>query len=143
MERQSGNVIMFLLLQQLLAEGHAWSHKFCDSALHDTLCELRVLKLVTDSDLIACTDQFRKVCLEGMMRESRHRYSARRRTGTLCQNDAQNLAGYQRIVSVCLVKIAAPEQKHCLRVLRLEGEELLHHRCFGRFLFCHFLIVYI
>ena len=73
-----------------------------------------------------------------MMRESRHRDCARSCTGTLCEDDSQNLAGYKGIVSVCFVKIAAPEQKHSLRVFRLEGEILLHHRGLGRFLFCHF-----
>ena len=134
---------MLLLLEQLLAEGHTRSHKLCDSSLYDTLCKLRVLKLVTDCHLIACTHKFRKICLKGMMWESRHWDSSRSRAGTLCENDAKNLACHKRIVSICFIKIAAPEQKHCLWILRLEGEELLHHRGLGRFLFCHYIVCYL
>ena len=142
-ECQAGNVVVLLLLQKLLAEGYAGSHQFGDASLDYLLCELRILQLVTHCHLVARTHKSRKVSLEGVMRESCHRNGTGSRAGTLCKDDAEHLAGGQGIISICFIKIAAPEQKHCLRMFRLHGEKLLHHRCFGRFLFCHFIFFYI
>ena len=139
-ECQSSYVVMLLLLEKLVAERDTRSHKLRDASLDDLLCQLRVFQLVAHGHLIACTHKSRKVCLEGMMRKSCHGNRSRNGAGTLCKHDSEHLAGCQGIISVCLVKIAAPEQKHCFRMLRLHREELLHHRCFGRFLFCHNLI---
>ena len=78
-----------------------------------------------------------------MIRESGHRYRPRSGTGTFCKHDSQHLACRQGVISVSFVKVAAPEQKHSLRMLRLHGEELLHHRGFGRFLLCHINSVFL
>ena len=134
---------MFLLLEKLLVESHSRRHKFCDAALHDILCELRVLQLVAYSYLVACPHESRKICLEGMMRESRHRDGPRSSAGTLCEDDTEHLAGSQGIVTICFIKITAPEKKHCFRIFRLEGKILLHHWSLGRFLLCHFTFFYI
>ena len=134
---QSGNIIVLLLFEQLIVEGHSRSYKFSDSSLDHPFCEFRIFKLVTDRHLIAGTYKSWKICLERMMREAGHRNSTRSRTRTLCKHDAQHLAGSQGIISICLIKITAPEQKHCFRMLRLHSEELSHHRSLGRFLFCH------
>ena len=132
---------MLLLLQQLVVEGHAGGHELGYSSLDDLLGQFRVLKLVAHGNLVSGTNQSRQIGLEGVVRESRHWYSPGSGTGTLREHDSQHLAGRQRIVSVCLIKIAAPEQQHSLGVLRLHGEELLHHRCLGRFLLCHFVFL--
>ena len=142
-ECQSSYVVMLLLLEKLVAERDTRSHELRDASLDDLLSQLRVFQLVADRNLVACTHKSGKVCLEGMMRKSRHRNCSGNGAGTLCKHDSEHLAGCQCIISVCLVKIAAPEQKHCFRMLRLHREELLHHRCFGRFLFCHNLYYYI
>ena len=136
-ECQSGNVIMLFLLQKLLIECHTWCDEFGDPSLDDILCQLRILQLVAHRHLVARTDKPRKICLEGMMWESGHRNRSRSSARTLCEHYSQHFAGYKRIIAVCFVKIAAPEQKNCFRMLRLHREELLHHRCLGRFLFCH------
>ena len=128
---------MLLLLQQLVIEGHAGGHELGYSSLDDLLGQFRVLKLVAHGNLVSGTHQSRQIGLEGVVREPRHRYSPRGGTGTLREHDSQHLAGRQGVISVCLIKIAAPEQQHSLGVLRLHGEELLHHRCLGRFLLCH------
>ena len=139
-ECQSGYIIVLLLLEKLLVEGHTRSHQLSNSALDYILCKLRVFKLVAHRHLIARTDQSRKICLERMVGESRHRDGSGSGAGTLCKHDSEHLAGYEGIVSVCFVKIAAPEKKHCFRIFRLESKILLHHRCLGRFLLCHFFI---
>ena len=139
-ECQSGYIIVLLLLEKLLVEGHTGSHQFSNSALDYILCKLRVFKLVAHGHLIARADQSREVCLERMVWESRHRDGTGSGAGTLCKHDSEHLAGYEGIISVCFVKIAAPEKKHCFRIFRLESKILLHHRCLGRFLLCHFFI---
>ena len=128
---------MLLLFEKLFAERHSRSHKFCDSSLDDLLGQLRILELITNCDLVSGSDESWQIGLQRMMRESCHRNSTRSRTGTLCKHDSQNLACGQGIVSIGFIKITAPEQKHSLRVLRLHGEVLLHHRCFGSLLLCH------
>ena len=133
---------MLFLFKKLLIESDTRGNKFCNSTFYDAFCQLRILKLITDSYFVACAHQFGKICLQRMVRKSRHRDSTRCRAGALCKDDAEHLAGGQGIIAICFVKIAAPEQKHCLRILCLEGKILLHHRCFGRFLFCHFRLVY-
>ena len=138
-ECQSGDVIVLLLLEKLLVEGHTGSHQFSNSALDYILCKLRVFKLVAHRNLIARADQSREICLERMMGESRHRDGTGSGAGTLCKHDSEHLAGYEGIISVCFVKIAAPEKKHCFRIFRLESKILLHHRSLGRFLLCHFV----
>ena len=137
MESQTGNIIMFLLLKELLVKGNARSDEFRDSSLYYLLCEFRVFQLVTHCHLVAGTHEPWKICLERMVWKTGHRNSPRSSAGTLCKHDSKHLARCQRIVTVSLVKISAPEQKHSLGMLRLHGEELLHHRGFGRFLFCH------
>ena len=139
-ECQSGDVVVLLLLEKLLVEGHTRSHQLSNSALDYILCKLRVFKLVAHRHLIARADQSREICLERMVGESRHRDGSGSRAGTLCKHDSEHLAGYEGIISVCFVKIAAPEKKHCFRIFRLESKILLHHRCLGRFLLCHFFI---
>ena len=139
-ECQSGDIIVLLLLEKLLVEGHTRGHQLSNSSLHYILSKLRVFKLVAHRHLIARTDQSREICLERMVWESRHRDGSGSGAGTLCKHDSKHLAGYEGIISVCFVKIAAPEKKHCFRIFRLESKILLHHRCLGRFLLCHFFI---
>ena len=138
-ECQPGDVVVLLLLEKLLVESHTGSHQFSNSALYYILCKLRIFKLVAHRHLIARADQSREICLKRMIWESRHRNSSWSRAGTLCEHDSENLAGCQRIIAICLIKIAAPEKKHCFRIFRLESKILLHHRCLGRFFLCHFV----
>ena len=136
-ESEAGNEIVFLLLKKLFVESDSRSDKFGHSPLYNILCEFRIFKLVTDSDLISRPDKSRKICLQGMERETGHRESTWNGAGALCEHDSENLAGNKRIISVCFVEIAASEKQDCFRVIRLECEILLHHRGFGRFFLCH------
>ena len=53
MERETGNVIVLFLLEQLLIESHTWGNKFCNSSLDYVLGEFRILKLITDCHFVA------------------------------------------------------------------------------------------
>ena len=44
------------------------------------------------------------------------------------EGDAQDLGGCNGIFAVGLVEVSATEEHHGIRVLRLQIEELLHHR---------------
>ena len=134
---QSGDIVVLLLLQKLLVEGNTRSDKLRNASLYYLLGKLGVFQLVAHRHLVAGTHKPREVCLKRMIWKTSHRDSPRSGTGALCEHDSKHLACSQGIIPVCLVKIAAPEQKHSLGMLRLHGEELLHHRGLGRFLFCH------
>jgi hypothetical protein len=43
------------------------------------------------------------------------------------KRDTQNLGRYNSVFCVCFVKVAAPEQKQSIRMLRLQVIELFHH----------------
>ena len=50
---------------------------------------------------------------------------------------AEDLAGYYCVLAVSLIEVPATEKQHRFRALRLEAEELLHHRS-HRILFLRF-----
>ena len=47
---------------------------------------------------------------------------------TMSKSDAQYLRSRDGIFAISFIEIATPEQHHCVRVLCLQVEELLHHR---------------
>ena len=57
------------------------------------------------------------------------------------EGNAQDLRGSNGIFAIGLIEVATPEQHHCIRMFRLQIEELLHHR--GQFLaliLCHYFL---
>ena len=141
MEGKAGKIVMFLLLEKLVTECDTGSHELCDTALYDLLRKLRILKLVTYGHLITCPHEPWKICFKRMMWKTGHRNGIRSRIGSFGQNDPQNLTGSKRVLTICFVKIAAPEEKQSLGMLRLHSKELLHHRGLGRFFLCHKSVV--
>ena len=137
MKSQACKEVVLFLLQKLVVEGDARSHEFGDSSFDDFLRELGIFELVADCNLVARAHQARQIHVKRMVGETGHRDCVRSCIGALCQHDSQHFAGYQGIVTISLIKVSTPEQKQRLRVLRLHGEELLHHRCLGRFFLCH------
>ena len=53
------------------------------------------------------------------------------------ERDAQDLRGCNGVFAISLIEVATPEQHHCVRMFRLQIEELFHHR--GQFpvFLCH------
>ncbi len=134
--------VVLLVRQHRVAHGHARRHQFGDAALHQFLCQFRVFELVADGHAFTCTNQFRQIGVEGMVRKTSHGNAAGRRAchaRPLRERDSQNVGSDDGIVVVGLVEVAATEQQDGIRVFRLEVVELLHHR--GHFfLFRHALL---
>ena len=88
----------------------------------------RVADLFADRDRFAQCDQAREITLVRMRRHARHRNGLAGGTAALRQGDVEQTRGLARIVVKQLVKIAHPEKKQHIRMLRLGREKLAHQR---------------
>ena len=137
--------VVLLVVQHVVREGHAGGHQLGDAALHKLLRQFRVLQLVANGHTLSGADEFRQVCIESMVGESRHLVALVIAVVALGEGYAQYARGRDGIVTVGLVEVAAAEQQHRVGVLRLQVEELLHHR--GQlpavFMCCHLLAIHL
>ena len=130
-EVDGGQEVVFLVVEHIVGHGHARRHQFGNAALDELPGQLGVLQLVADGHSPPCPYQLWQVGVERVVREAGH---LRRRAVLLSavaaprQRNAEYAAGVDGVLQVSLVEVAAPEQQHCVRVLRLEREKLLHHR---------------
>ena len=60
---------------------------------------------------------------------------------TLLRN-AENARSRYGVLTICLVEVATTEQQYCIRVLRLQVEELLHHRGQLPVFLCHLYVLF-
>ena len=136
-EGEAAEPVVLLLLQHPLAESDSRGEDFGDATLYKLgLGELRILQLVADRDLVAGTDQLRKILCQSVMRDSGHGRVSLFSVGFARQHYPQHLAGDEGVVAVRFVEIPHAEQQHRLRILGLDAEILLEKRSI--FLgFCH------
>ena len=121
--------VILLVVQYVIAHGHTRSNQFCDSPLHQFLGEFRIFQLVTYRHSLTCSDQFRQIGVEGMMRETGHLVPfGTRSIVTVCQGDTQDSCCDNGIIAVGFVEVTATKQQQSIRMLRLQVEELFHHR---------------
>ena len=135
--------VVLLVVQHIVVHGHARRHQLCDAALHQLLRQLGVLQLVTDGHAPSGADELRQVSVQGMMWKAGHLVTLH--TGPVVavgQRDAQYLGSYDGIVTVGLVEVATSKQQQCLRILRLEVKELLHHRGQLPVFLCHLVVLF-
>ena len=135
--------IVLLIVQHIIRHCNTRGHKFCDTSLNELLSELRVFKLVTDSNTLTCPDQFWKICIKSVMRKSGHLVALIVTIITMSKSDTQYLCSRNGILTVCLVKITTTEQQHSIRMLCLKVEKLLHHRGEFTIFLCHYLCFFI
>ena len=137
----SGQEVIFLVVQHVVAHRHAWRDEFRDAALDEFLCQLRVFQLVADGHTPPCADEFRQVGVEGVMGESRHLVLTLRPSPVVAmrQRDAQDAAGIDGIVAVGLVEVATAEEQQRVGMFLLQREELLHHGGEGLFFRSHLM----
>ncbi len=65
---------MLFLLKQLVTERDAGRNQLRDTSLYYFLGQLRIFKLVADSDFMTGPYKPRKINIQRMMRKSGHRY---------------------------------------------------------------------
>ena len=121
--------VILLVVQYVIAHGHTRSNQFGDTPFHQFLGEFRIFQLITDSHSLTCSDQFRQIGVEGMMREASHLVPfGTRSIVTVCQGDTQDSCCDNGIIAVGFVEVTATKQQQSIRMLRLQVEELFHHR---------------
>ena len=124
----SSQEVVLLIVQHIVGEGHTWCHQFRDASLDEFLGELGVFKLVADGHTLTSPDEFWQIGIEGVMGETCHLVALVVTVVPVCQRDTKNLRSRYSILAVGLVEVTTTEQEHRIRVLRLQIEELLHHR---------------
>ena len=129
-ECQAGQEVMFLLFQHVFAECNSGGDHFRYASFHQcpVAHQFRVLQLVTDRDLVAGTDEARKILFYGVMRKSCHRNGLFVAIRPLGLHQSENLAHENRIIRVCLVEVSHPVKQDCFRMLGLDSKILFEHR---------------
>ena len=64
--------VVLLIIKHIVAHSHARSYKLGNATLYESLCKLRVFKLVADGHTFSCTNKLWKISVEGMMWKSCH-----------------------------------------------------------------------
>ena len=150
-EVYSRQEVVLLVVEHIVAHGHARRHQFGDAPLHHLVhlrkallaldllpLLLRVFKLVADGHTLPRSDELGQVGVEGMVGKSRHLgHGCRPSVVAARERDAQHACRLHGILAVGLVEVAAAKQQQRLRVLRLHVEELAHHRSKSFFVYSH------
>ena len=129
--------IVLAIVEHIAVDGHARSHQFGNSALHELLRQLGVLQLLADGHTLSGTHQLRKVGVQGVVRESRHLDCLCGTVGAFGKGYAENLRGNDCIRGICLIKVAHTVEQNGVGMLLLHLEILLHQRGLY-YLFRHF-----
>ena len=133
----SSQKVVLFIVQHIVGEGHTWCHQFRDASLHKFLGELGVFELVADGHTLTSPDEFWQIGIEGVMGEACHFVAFIVTVVPVCERDTKNLCCYHRILAVGLVEVTTTEQEHRIWVLRLQVEELFHHRGEFTVFLCH------
>ena len=115
--------VVLLVVQDVIAHGDAWGHKFRDASLHHLVhlgepflafyhgaFLLWVLELVADSHTFTRTDKLRQIGVEGVVGETCHLSACRSTVVALGERQTKNLRGFHGIVAVSLVEVATAEE---------------------------------
>ena len=121
--------VVLAVVQHVVVDADTGRHQLRDAALHQFLGQLGVFQLVADGHALARADQFGQVRVERMIGKSGHLDGLLLAVGTLGQRDAQDFGSHNGVGRIGFVEVSATEQHHGVRVLGLEVEKLLHHRC--------------
>ena len=135
-----GQEVVLLVVQHIVAEGHAWSHQLSDASLDQFLRQLRVFQLVADGYALASPDELRQIGVEGMMREACHLVALVVAVVAPGQGDAQDARSYHGILAVSLIEVTTSKQQHSIGMLCLQVEKLLHHWGHLPVLLCHLFL---
>ena len=135
-EVDSGEKIILLMVQHIITDSHAGSDKFRDASFYEFFSHLGVFQLFADSHASACTDKFRQICVQSMVRKACEFYSGSIAVGTFGKSDAKDFRCSNSIIGKSFIEIAHSEKKHCIGMLLFHLEILLHQWSFNN-LFSH------
>jgi len=121
--------IVLLVVQHVVAHGHARRHQLSDAALHQLFGELGVFQLVAYRHPSAGSYQLGQIGVEGVMGEARHFVGlAALAVVATGEGDAQYARRLHGIVAIGFIEIATPEEQQSIGMLCLQVEKLFHHR---------------
>ena len=121
--------VVLLVVQHVVAHGHARRHQFRDAALHQFFRQFRVFQLVADSHSPTRPDKFRQIGVEGVMRKTGHLVAFPTVSVIAsCQCDTQDTGSIHGIITISFIEITTTEQQQSIGMLRLQVEKLFHHR---------------
>ena len=86
------------MVEELVIEGDSRGDKLRYSSLDEFFRELRILKLVTDSDFVPCPDKFGEICVQSVVGEARHLDITLVPVGFPRLDDTENLADKHSVV---------------------------------------------
>ena len=129
-----GQIVVLLVREDIVVHGDTGCHQFDDSALHQGFGLLGVLELLADCHALAGADQFRQVCVEGVVGESGQFHMLCGTVGAACQGDAEDFRRGNGIVGESFIEVAHTKQQNSVGMFFLHLEVLLHERSFDNFL---------
>ena len=136
--------VVLLIVQHVVGEGHARRHQLGDAPLDELLGQLRVLQLVADGHALAGADELGQIGVEGVMWKSGHLVALHPcPVVAVGQRDAQYPGRRHGVLAVGLIEVAAAEEHQRVGVLRLQVEELFHHRGQLPVFLCHPILFYL
>ncbi len=104
-------------------------HGALDDRLRATLLGFgRILDLLADRDLEALADQPRQIGLVAVHRHAAHLDVVAEMLAALGEGDIERRRGFHRVVEEQLVEIAHAVEQQMIRMRRLDGQVLAHHR---------------
>ena len=133
-QHHGGQEVVLAGVQDLVVEGHPGGYQLGYAALDDGLGLFGVLQLVADGYAQSGAHQLGQIGVQRVVGEPGQVDECRGAVLALGEHNAQHFGGFDRIVTKGLVEVAHAEQQDGVRVLGLDGIELLHQRRFARFL---------
>ncbi|MCY1236360.1 hypothetical protein D9M72_490110 [compost metagenome] len=131
--RQRHQIVGFRRRQQFLFGDRARRHQAHDVAAHHRFAAAllglrRVFDLLADCDAEAEADQLLQIIVGGMHRHAAHRNFLSHVLAALRQRDAERARRFDRVLEEQLVEVAHAVEQQRIRVVRLDLDELFHHR---------------
>ena len=118
-----------LFIEQCRVGQRAGCDDAADGAFNRPLAGGRVANLFADHDRFAKLDEAGKIRLKRMVGHASHLDRAAGTLATRGQRDVEQARRFLGVVKKQLVEIAHPVEKQRVRMLCLEAQVLLHHRC--------------
>ena len=134
--------VVLLIVQHIIRHGNTRRHQFGDAAFYELLRQFRIFQLIADGYALASSDEFRQISIEGVMGKSRHLITFIVTIVTMCQRDTQYLCCCHSILAIGLIEVTTTKQQHRIWVLRLQVEELFHHRGEFTVFLCHLFVCF-
>ena len=135
-EMHAGQKVVFFVVEDIIVDRNAGRDQLGDTSFDQFLGEFRVFELFADGNPFSRANQFGKVSIECVMRESGQFDVLGRSVGPPCEGDTQYLRCGNGIVGKCFIEVPYPEKQYGIGMNGFHLDVLFHQRGFYH-LFCH------